>query len=141
MPIKDPELRKASARRTRAKHGARYNEERRGKRKEKSAEYNARPEVKERNRSLKRLKKYGVSQEQFDRKFQEQGFCCAICLCKEPTTRRHYWHTDHSHTTGRFRGVLCSNCNVMLGYGADSADRLIAGANYLILQKEIESCI
>jgi hypothetical protein len=46
--------------------------------------------------------------------FQEQGRACAICRATEP--RGAGWHTDHSHTSGAVRGILCHDCNVALGY-------------------------
>jgi Recombination endonuclease VII len=38
---------------------------------------------------------------------------------------------DHDHTTGKFRGWLCSPCNLMLGSARDSADTLLGAALYL----------
>lgn len=38
---------------------------------------------------------------------------------------------DHCHTTGAIRGVLCNECNLMLGYAHDGIDRLGMGAAYL----------
>ena len=38
---------------------------------------------------------------------------------------------DHSHTTGRVRGALCSQCNSALGLLQDSADLLISAVSYL----------
>jgi hypothetical protein len=38
---------------------------------------------------------------------------------------------DHCHTTGRFRGWLCRNCNVTLGLVGDDPNKLRALADYL----------
>jgi hypothetical protein len=38
---------------------------------------------------------------------------------------------DHDHKTGGFRGWICWRCNVVLGHVKDSAELLIAIANYL----------
>lgn len=55
-----------------------------------------------------------------------QGGCCAICGETMTTP-----HTDHSHTTGQVRALLCGTCNVMLGMGKDDPARLRAAADYL----------
>lgn len=38
---------------------------------------------------------------------------------------------DHDHSTGKFRGVLCSSCNKMLGGAKDNPEILRLGAKYL----------
>ena len=38
---------------------------------------------------------------------------------------------DHSHMTGRARGVLCSFCNTILGMSFDSPEILRSAAAYL----------
>ena len=38
---------------------------------------------------------------------------------------------DHDHTTGAFRGWLCSRCNRALGFVLDSPERLRKLADYL----------
>jgi hypothetical protein len=48
------------------------------------------------------------------------------------------WHTDHDHSTGKFRGVLCRDCNWMLGKAKDSSSILRKGAEYLEAQVVVE---
>lgn len=38
---------------------------------------------------------------------------------------------DHCHETLTFRGLLCTQCNTMLGYAKDRTEVLRAGAKYL----------
>lgn len=38
---------------------------------------------------------------------------------------------DHDHSTGKFRGWLCFNCNLVLGHAKDSRDRLQLLISYL----------
>ena len=40
--------------------------------------------------------------------------------------------TDHCHITGKVRGVLCSRCNLGLGYFDDDINKLKKAINYLI---------
>lgn len=58
-------------------------------------------------------KKYGLTMEQWDTLFYGQGRCCAVCKTDRPTSKG--WQTDHCHSSGKVRGILCSNCNVVLG--------------------------
>src|SRR5208282_2980477 len=65
---------------------------------------------------------YGITQKQHDDLFVAQGSCCAACGVKDHGGRG--WNTDHDHTTGAVRGVLCSPCNFALGNVKDSIDTL-----------------
>jgi hypothetical protein len=61
---------------------------------------------------------------------------CVICGEGEKSVdsksrRRKYMAIDHCHTTGRVRGVLCSNCNRALGLFKDSPDILRRAIAYL----------
>jgi hypothetical protein len=38
---------------------------------------------------------------------------------------------DHNHVTGKFRGLLCHDCNLGIGMFGDSAKRLLAAAEYV----------
>jgi hypothetical protein len=39
---------------------------------------------------------------------------------------------DHSHNSGKFRGILCNRCNVLLGAVSDSRETLDNIIQYLI---------
>lgn len=52
---------------------------------------------------------------------------CAICQSK-PRARL---HIDHNHKTGKYRGLLCDNCNLGLGHFKDSPTLLALAIEYL----------
>ncbi len=79
----------------------------------------------------------GISFEDKKLKFEEQGKVCGGCGGKNHKTRRNgkllkglsAWCVDHDHKTGKFRGVLCQDCNSALGRVKDSIktlERLVA---------------
>lgn len=57
---------------------------------------------------------------------------CDICGKKFPVNKL---HIDHDHKTNHFRGVLCYNCNLMLGMASDNIDVLISSVTYLSAYK------
>ena len=63
---------------------------------------------------------------------------CPCCLRTEKEIRsnggwpgRTIWVLDHNHTTNKFRGWICDNCNVAIGRFADSVSSLKKAMNYL----------
>lgn len=56
---------------------------------------------------------------------------CEICLTTEPGGKGQAFHIDHDHRSGVIRGVLCNNCNLMIGHAQDDPSRLRAAANYI----------
>ncbi|MEW9551625.1 endonuclease domain-containing protein [Nonomuraea sp. NPDC050783] len=76
-----------------------------------------------RNYHLKR--RYGITEDDFERMLARQGGLCAVCR-RVPGT-----FVDHSHVTGRVRGVLCFNCNNGLGHFGDNTVLLELAALYL----------
>lgn len=79
----------------------------------------------ERERHL--IRKYGVTLAAYDRMFAEQGGKCAVCA----KTQTRAFDVDHDHKTGVVRGLLCTNCNRMIGHAGDSANNLERAADYL----------
>lgn len=78
--------------------------------------------------NLKRA--YGITPEEWEKMFSDQGCACAIC--KSKTTRGRGWQTDHDHKTGGVRAILCNNCNALLGHAKESIDTLWLARQYLV---------
>jgi hypothetical protein len=78
----------------------------------------------------RRLKKYGLTKEQFDQMFEVQKGLCAIC--KFDLLKGIYGvAVDHDHVTGKVRGLLCHPCNRGLGQFQDSENLLEQAIHYL----------
>lgn len=83
------------------------------------------------NQDAHRLRKYGLSPEDYDRMFAEQEGKCAICNQPERAKLRGKIKAlcvDHNHQTGEVRRLLCLGCNVKLGW---LENNLTAVRNYL----------
>ena len=76
------------------------------------------------------LKKYGLTPETYEELLNSQGRRCAICLVSTPSGKKG-WHVDHCHKTGKVRGILCNNCNVVLGHARDEIATLQLAVAYL----------
>ena len=74
-----------------------------------------------------RLRKIGITPEQYNTLLQKQNGVCAIC--KQTCSRA--LAADHCHTTGKVRGLLCNNCNRGLGHFKDSRELLETASAYL----------
>ena len=77
----------------------------------------------------RRLKRYGISKEEYNNLLDSQGHCCAICDIELTDDR--FCHVDHSHDTGKVRGILCHHCNFLLGNAKDSLAILSSAYSYL----------
>ena len=76
-----------------------------------------------------RLKRdYGLSLKQYDQMLAMQDGRCAIC--GNPPEGR-VLCVDHSHETGKVRGLLCHHCNTALGMCKDDPGLLRKAAEYL----------
>ncbi len=77
-----------------------------------------------------RLRKYGISIDDFNEMFALQNGKCAICG-KHQTEFKKILHIDHCHETNKFRGLLCSNCNTAIGLLKDDIENLRCAILYL----------
>ena len=80
--------------------------------------------------------KYGVTVPKLEETLEAQDSKCAICKTDLPDllvyeNRRRGYAIDHNHDTNEFRGILCLNCNSLLGMAKDSKDILLAAVDYL----------
>jgi hypothetical protein len=87
--------------------------------------------------SASRLKReYGLTLEAYEGILASQGGVCAIC--QGPSKYRHRngslsgrFAVDHDHSTGRIRGLLCDQCNRMIGHLDKDQARALAAIRYL----------
>lgn len=73
----------------------------------------------------KRFKRYGLTDEAYRRMITDQSNCCKIC------SRQTKLVVDHCHNTNKIRGLLCANCNRLLGDAYDSIEILKQAIEYL----------
>ena len=110
-------------------------------------EYNERPEVKAKTKIVaskkmqrRKLSQYGMIQEDYDAKLNEQNFVCEICKNPETSYDSRLKLTkrlaiDHCHETGKIRGLLCGKCNLTLGRMNENIEHLQSMINYIIKYK------
>jgi hypothetical protein len=58
------------------------------------------------------MRLYGLTAEQLD-KLTAAGSTCAICGVRVDNPKS--LHVDHDHKTGSIRGLICANCNAVVG--------------------------
>jgi len=82
-----------------------------------------------------RIRRFGLTEEQFIEKWDSQNRVCAIC--ENPDSLNYSTHPefnisiDHNHDTGKFRGLLCINCNLGIGHFRDNPKLLGKAIQYL----------
>ncbi len=79
-------------------------------------------------------RKYGLTQEDWEKLYDEQLGRCAICRTPFGGIKV---CIDHDHLTGSVRGFLCTRCNFAIGYLQDDPERCESAARYLREQAEI----
>lgn len=101
------------------------------------------PSLKEAGATYQRnhnLRKYGIDIDIFDAILDSQDGKCRACRTSLVDLAGHNdIHTDHNHTTGMVRGVLCRACNVILGLAEDKPDQLQALVAYLNFFVEVKT--
>ncbi len=76
-------------------------------------------------RKVRRLmERYGITKEDFNAMLDLQNGKCKIC--DNPAVV-----VDHDHKTKVVRGLLCSKCNLGIGYFQDDSNLLTSASNYI----------
>ena len=71
---------------------------------------------------------YNLTFEQLDEILIAQNHKCLICNKSLMETRR---CIDHDHKTGKIRGILCIECNSVIGLAHDNIETLKKAIDYL----------
>jgi hypothetical protein len=72
-------------------------------------------------------KSYDISIEDYEKAYKDQEGMCKICGKYHAVL-----HVDHNHEYGFVRGLLCGNCNRMLGMAQDNIHILKAAYEYMM---------
>lgn len=87
------------------------------------------------------LKKYNITFKDYENMLTNQNNVCKICNNPEKalnfkSNEVKSLAVDHCHNTGKVRGLLCGNCNLILGSVNDSIELLETMIQYLKEHKE-----
>lgn len=74
-------------------------------------------------------RKYGITLEEYESMVEAQNGKCLICHF--PPLEGDRLVVDHDHKTKKIRGLLCRNCNLVLGHASDNTKILLAAIAYL----------
>ena len=87
--------------------------------------------IRENNRKATLKRYHGVTIEIYDELLKKQNNGCAICGDKKSNNRQANLAIDHCHKTGNIRGLLCYNCNMLIGFAKDKVELLEKTIKYL----------
>lgn len=117
MPFKDKEYRKVYARSAARLYRERHPEK-----------------IVANNRKNLLRRNFGLTLDQYNEMFQAQKGLCLGCYRHQSSMTRTL-AVDHSHSTGKIRGLLCAACNPALGLVHDDPIVLRRLADYLDTHK------
>jgi len=87
-------------------------------------------------RRLHLKKTYNITEQEYNNLLKTQNYKCKICnkeesMLHQSTDKIKRLSVDHNHKTGKVRGLLCANCNLMIGHATESSFILRSGADYM----------
>ncbi len=77
-----------------------------------------------------KVKKYGLTVEDYNQMYQEQEGSCAICG-EHQSKLTQSLSVDHCHLTNDIRGLLCTKCNSAIGFLNDDINLVAKALDYL----------
>jgi len=81
--------------------------------------------------------RYGITPEDYDHLYRQQGGVCAICKVVPPLGKP--LQVDHDHETKKVRGLVCHGCNLIIGHAKDNTERLDAARAYILHHREVQA--
>lgn len=85
----------------------------------------------------RRLRKYGLTQGEYDQLLADQGGRCPTCGTDDPGAKG--WCIDHCHSSDRVRALLCNQCNTALGLTRENPAILRALADFAERWQRVQS--
>jgi hypothetical protein len=83
-----------------------------------------------------RMKKYGLTPEQYNEMLIKQNNCCAICG-RNQSELKQVLAVDHNHKTGKVRGLVCFKCNSgVIAYFDNNSVSIMKLASYFKRDEE-----
>jgi len=84
----------------------------------------------ERNLNRRVTKHYNCTIDEYNERMATSDVC-EVCGVENKDKTGHKLCYDHDHTTMKFRGVLCTNCNRAIGQLGDTKEAIKMALNYL----------
>lgn len=112
-----------------------YNVKYRAKHKKHYQEYNKKYYQKNKNKLKIQMKGwwlktyYKISFVEFMDLKKKQDYKCKICNKRKPLC------VDHNHITGKVRGLVCKNCNWLIGRVEHNMDKVLKISRYVNTQR------
>ncbi len=78
-----------------------------------------------------REKTFGVSSAEYWVMYHTQDGRCGICRKRLRSDRYKAFCVDHCHSTGKIRGLLCTNCNTAVGLLKDDPELMSQAARWV----------
>jgi len=86
----------------------------------------------DKSRQYQLKRQYNITPADYDALLAKQGGVCRICGSDQPGRPGHkYFSVDHAHDSKKVRGLLCHNCNLVLGHARDRIEILESAIVYL----------
>ena len=84
----------------------------------------------DKTKQYKLKNRFNLTEIEYQMMLEAQKNSCAICGIHESKVEKRL-SVDHCHSTGKIRGLLCADCNFMLGWSRDNIENLQKGITYL----------
>ena len=71
------------------------------------------------------MRRYGITLDEYQERLEAQDHKCCICNTETKLV------VDHCHNSLEVRGLLCQQCNTLLGMARDDENILLSAIKYL----------